>query len=100
MQLDDYVITEEKDKDGQQVQVERPAKGLVSKCLEKDGSAFKPLENTKSKSKEQRLSLLCECRPEGCCNAVDLALWLVEVSRELQLTSARYLTPGERRKTL
>ena len=79
VEMDDHIVTEEKDKGGQLVQVERDVKGLVPKCLEKDGAAFKALENTKSKSKEHRLSLLCECRPEGCGSAVDLLLWLVEV---------------------
>ncbi len=80
IELDDHTVTEEKEKAGQAVQVERVVKGLVSKCLEKDEVSFKPLANTKSKSKEYRLSALCECRPEGCSSAVDLFLWLVEVS--------------------
>jgi hypothetical protein len=79
VELDDHSITEEKVKAGEAVQVERILKGLVPKCLEKDGVAFKSLVNTKSKSKEYRLSLLCECRPEGCNSAVDLFLWLIEV---------------------
>ena len=79
VELDDHSIKEVKDKDGHAVEVERAAKGLVSKCVEKDASAFRSLENTKSKSKEYRLTALCECRPEGCRSAVDLFLWLVEV---------------------
>ena len=79
VELDDHSVTEEKEKAGETVQVERILKGLVPKCLEKDGVAFKALVNTKSKSKEHRLSLLCECRPEGCESAVDLFLWLIEV---------------------
>ena len=63
------------------MQVERVVKGLVSKCLDKDAVAFKSLGNTKSKSKEYRLTALSECRPEGCGSAVDLFLWLVEVRR-------------------
>ena len=82
IELDDHTVTEEKEKAGQAVQVERVVKGLVPKCLEKDGVAFKPLANTKSKTKEYRLSALCDCRPEGCGSAVDLFLWLVEVRRD------------------
>ena len=63
------------------MQVERLLKGLIPKCLEKDGIAFKRLENTKSKTKEYRLSALCECRPEGCGSAVELFLWLIEVRK-------------------
>ena len=77
--LDDHSISEEKEKGGQVMLVERTVKGLVPKCLDKDGEAFKTLQGTEKVSKEQRLSLLCECRPEGCSSAVDLALWLVEV---------------------
>ncbi len=79
IELDDHTVAEEKEKAGQAVQVERVVKGLVSKCLEKDAIAFKSLGNTKSKSKEYRLTALSECRPEGCGSAVDLFLWLVEV---------------------
>ena len=68
------------------MQVERAVKGLVTKCLEKDANAFRSLlENTKSKSKEYRLTALSECRPEGCSSAVDLFLWLVEVRERLCL---------------
>jgi hypothetical protein len=81
VELDDHTVTEEKDKGGQAVQVQRGVKGLVPKCLEKDAVAFKSLCNTKSKTKEHRLGLLCECRPEGCGSAVDLFLWLIEVRR-------------------
>ena len=78
-ELDDYVVTEDKEKSGQTVQVERTIKGLVSKCLEKDAVAFKALEHTRCKTKEYRLNILSECRPERCVSAVDLFLWLVEV---------------------
>jgi hypothetical protein len=54
-------------------------KGLVPKCLEKDCNAFRTLHKTKGKTKEQRLDMLSECRPEGCKSAVDLFLWLLEV---------------------
>jgi hypothetical protein len=79
IELDDHTVTEEKEKAGQAMQVERVVKGLVSKCLDKDAVAFRSLGNTKSKSKEYRLTTLSECRPEGCGSAVDLFLWLVEV---------------------
>ena len=82
IELDDHSVTEEKERAGQAVQVERAVKGLVTKCLEKDAVAFRSLGNTKSKSKEYRLTALSECRPEGCSSAVDLFLWLVEVRRE------------------
>ena len=52
---------------------------MVPKCLEKDYNAFRALDKTKAKSKEQRLEMLSECRPEGSKSAVDLFLWLVEV---------------------
>ena len=81
VEMDDHTVSEEKDKGGQLVQVERTVKGLVARCLEKDGVAFRALENTKSKSKEHRLSLLSESRPDGCSSAADLLLWLVEVRR-------------------
>lgn len=79
IELDDHTVTEEKERAGQAVQAERVVKGLVSKCLDKDAIAFRSLGNTKSKSKEYRLTALSECRPEGCDSAVDLFLWLVEV---------------------
>ena len=43
-------------------------KGLVAKCLERDESAFRPLRRTTSKTKGDRLKLLCGCRPAGCCS--------------------------------
>ena len=61
-------------------------KGLVPKCLDKDASAFSSLERTKAKGKAARLGLLSECRPEGCSSAVDLFLWLVEVSGAMCMT--------------
>ena len=78
-ELDDHTIAEEKEKAGQTVQAERTVKGLVPRCLEKDEVAFSSLSRTKTKPKGARLSLLSECRPEGCSSAVDLFLWLVEV---------------------
>ena len=68
-------------KDDSEAVVERlvTREGLVPRCLEKDGAAFKALERTKAKTKEQRLSMLSECRLEGCKSAVDLFLWLVKV---------------------
>ena len=79
-ELDDQTVKEKKEgKDGLEAVVERPVKGLVPRCLEKDGAAFEALKKTKAKTKEQRLSMLSECRPEGCKSAVDLFLWLVEV---------------------
>ena len=78
--LDDRIVKEKKEgKDGSEAVVERTVKGLVPRCLEKDGAAFEALKKTKAKTKEQRLSMLSECRPEGCKSAVDLFLWLVEV---------------------
>jgi hypothetical protein len=70
---------EKEKKDGAEAAPPRTVKGLVPRCLDKDGEAFKALEKTKTKSKEQRLSMLSECRPEGCKSAVDLFLWLVKV---------------------
>ena len=78
-ELENFKITEEKEKAGQTVQAERTVKGLVPRCLEKDEVAFSSLSRTKAKPKGARLSLLSECRPEGCSSAVDLLLWLVEV---------------------
>jgi hypothetical protein len=79
-ELDDQNVKVKKEgKEGSEAVVERTVKGLVPRCLDKDGEAFKALEKTKTKSKEQRLSMLSECRPEGCKSAVDLFLWLVEV---------------------
>ena len=79
VELDDHVVKETKERGGQTVEVERTVKGLVGKCLEKDGAAFKALESVRSKPKEQRLSALVECRPAECRSAVDLLLWLIEV---------------------
>ena len=85
-ELDDHTITEAKERGGQTAQVERVVKGLVPKCLDKDASAFSSLERTKAKGKAARLGLLSECRPEGCSSAVDLFLWLVEVSGAMCMT--------------
>ena len=73
-ELDDYTLKDEAARGGHKM-----AKGLVPKCLGKDGQAFKVLERTASKPKAWRLTELSKCRPEGCKSAVDLFLWLVEV---------------------
>jgi hypothetical protein len=80
--LDDQIVTEAKEniKDGQKPQLEKSVKGLVHKCLEKNKAAFEPLHRVKGESKEVRLSILSECRPDSCGSAVDLFLWLVEVN--------------------
>ena len=79
-ELDDRSVKKKECKAGGEVLVERPLKGLVPRCLDRDGAAFKALEKTKAKSKEQRLDMLSECRPAGCESAVDLFLWLVQVT--------------------
>jgi hypothetical protein len=79
-ELDERNEKEKKEsKEGSEAVVERTVKGLVPRCLDKAGEAFKALEKTNNKGKKQRLSMLSECRPEGCKSAVDLFLWLVEV---------------------
>ena len=79
VELDDHVVKESRERGGQTVEVDKTVKGLVDKCLEKVGAAFKGLENTRSKTKEYRLSVLCECRPGECRSAAELLLWLIEV---------------------
>jgi hypothetical protein len=66
---------------------------FIVRCCEKDRAAFVSLGKTKSKSKKERLKLVCESRPPGCGNAADLLRYFVEViiSREIHTMMFFYL---------
>ena len=76
IEMDDYMVTIRRD-DGESREARR--KGFITKCLELDADAFRPLRSTKSKSKEFRLLEVSGCRPGGCKDATDLMFWLVKV---------------------
>ena len=84
-EIDGRIVTEAKEniKDGNKTQIEKLAKGLVHKCIEKDKAAFESLHQVKGESTDICLSALSECRPVSCGSAVDLFIWLVEVKYPL-----------------
>ena len=63
---------------------------LILKCIEKDCVAFALVDRTKSRTKHERLKLLCNCFPSGCENAADLFRYLVEVYTDLKFLFLSY----------